>query len=215
MMRSAILTRNERLSMTESTALASDLVQRRLRSSIELGQLLLSAIYLEVMQQAVQEVVSSLRTGSTIYIFGNGGLAMNASHLAAELVGRVGADREPFPAVSLASDNACLTAIANDYGYNEVFARQLTALSRPDDVAIALSASGTSPNVIRGAQAARANGLKVIVITQVGATLLQELGDIAICLPTKDVTLIQEYCLHFTHSLAIAADYLPGDSYPR
>jgi D-sedoheptulose 7-phosphate isomerase len=114
---------------------------------------------------AVDLVASALAAGRKLLLFGNGGSAADAQHLAAEFVGRFLKDRQPLPAIALTTDTSALTAIANDYGYDEVFARQVRALGAEGDVAIAISTSGRSPNVLRGVEAARERGLRTIGLT--------------------------------------------------
>ena len=108
---------------------------------------------------------AALRGGGTLYFCGNGGSAADAQHLAAELVGRFLGERRALPAIALTTDTSALTAIANDYGYDEVFARQVRALGRAGDVAIAISTSGKSPSVLRAVEAAREIGVKTIGLT--------------------------------------------------
>lgn len=120
---------------------------------------------LGALVRAVDLVVEALVEGNKLVLFGNGGSAADAQHIAAELVGRFAAERKPFSAVALTTDTSALTAIANDYGYEEVFARQVRALALPGDVAIAISTSGRSPSVLRGVEACHQRGVRVIALT--------------------------------------------------
>jgi D-sedoheptulose 7-phosphate isomerase len=120
---------------------------------------------LEALERAVDLVAEALGGGRKLLLFGNGGSAADAQHIAAELVGRFVRERRPLPAVALTTDTSALTAIANDYGYEEVFARQVRALGSAGDVALAISTSGRSPNVLRAVEAARAGKLKTIGLT--------------------------------------------------
>jgi D-sedoheptulose 7-phosphate isomerase len=119
--------------------------------------------------QAIAGLVQSLRAalagGAKVLIFGNGGSAADAQHFACELVGRFMRDRRALPAVALTTDTSILTAIANDFGFDQVFARQVEALGRPGDVAIGISTSGRSANVVMGLQAAKARGLMTVALT--------------------------------------------------
>jgi D-sedoheptulose 7-phosphate isomerase len=117
------------------------------------------------LARAVDVVASSLDGGHKVLLFGNGGSAADAQHIAAELVGRFIGERRPLPAIALTTDTSALTAIANDYGYDQVFARQVVALGRAGDVAIALSTSGKSPSVLRAVEAARSLGMPTIGLT--------------------------------------------------
>jgi D-sedoheptulose 7-phosphate isomerase len=115
--------------------------------------------------EAARAVSAALAEGRTVFAFGNGGSAADAQHFCAELVGRYEGDRKALAAVALTTDTSALTAVGNDYGFERVFARQLEALGRPGDVAIAISTSGNSPNVLRGLEAANARGLVTVALT--------------------------------------------------
>ena len=120
-------------------------------------------------------IATALKNGRTVLVFGNGGSAADAQHFAAELVGRYEKERKAWPAVALTTDTSALTAIGNDYGFERVFARQIEALGRTGDVAIGISTSGTSPNVLRALEAANDRGLVTIALTGRGG----EAGKIA------------------------------------
>jgi D-sedoheptulose 7-phosphate isomerase len=117
---------------------------------------------------AAGAIATALRDGRTVLTFGNGGSAADAQHLAAELVGRYERDRQGWPAIALTTDTSALTAIGNDYGFDRIFARQIEALGRSGDVAIGISTSGNSPNVLRGLETAKARGLVTIAVTGSG-----------------------------------------------
>ena len=106
--------------------------------------------------QVAKLIATAFRDGNKVLLFGNGGSATDAAHLAAEFVGRYKRERAPLPAIALATDIAAITAIANDYGFDELFARQIRAHGQKGDVAIAISTSGNSPNVLKGVDTARA-----------------------------------------------------------
>lgn len=122
-----------------------------------------------------------LRDGRRLLVAGNGGSAVQAEHLAAEFTGRSAADRRPFSALALRAETSTVTAIASDYGYDEVFARQVRAHGRPGDVLLALSASGRSRNLLRAAAAARAGGLAAWCLTGPAPNPLAEACDEAVC----------------------------------
>ena len=115
--------------------------------------------------EAARAIGAALKNGRTVLAFGNGGSAADAQHFTAELVGRFEGERRPLPAVALSTDTSALTAIANDYGFDRVFERQIEALGRAGDVAVGISTSGNSPNVLRGLEAANARGLVTIALT--------------------------------------------------
>ena len=117
------------------------------------------------LERAIDAVAQALAAGRKLLLFGNGGSAADAQHLAAEFVGRYARERRPLPAIALTTDTSALTAIANDYGYDDVFARQVHALGAAGDVALAISTSGRSPSVLRAVEAARTRGLSTIGLT--------------------------------------------------
>ena len=119
--------------------------------------------------EAADVIAAALKNGGTVLVFGNGGSAADAQHFAAELVGRYEKERKAWPAVALTTDTSALTAIGNDYGFDVVFARQIEALGRKGDVAIGISTSGKSPNVLRALQTANERGLITIALTGRGA----------------------------------------------
>jgi D-sedoheptulose 7-phosphate isomerase len=117
------------------------------------------------LERAVELIAGALREGRKLLLFGNGGSAADAQHIAAELVGRFMRERKGLPAIALTTDTSALTAISNDYGFDDVFARQVRALGAGGDVALAISTSGRSPNVLRAVEAARDAGIKVVALT--------------------------------------------------
>ncbi len=119
----------------------------------------------EPIAAAAAAVAKALKAGGSVLVFGNGGSAADAQHFAAEIVGRYEHDRKAWPAIALTTDTSALTAIGNDYGFDRVFARQIEALGRTGDVAIAISTSGNSPNVLRGLETANDRGLITIALT--------------------------------------------------
>jgi D-sedoheptulose 7-phosphate isomerase len=144
---------------------------------------------------------AALAGGGTILAFGNGGSAAEAQHFAAELSGRFLAERRALAALALTTDSSALTAIANDYGFEQVFARQIEALGRPGDVAIAISTSGESPNVVCALQVARARGLKTIAITGPGVGAIGDAADVCIPVPGALTPRIQEGQLTVLHAI--------------
>src|SRR5436853_5187117 len=119
----------------------------------------------ETIAHTAETMAHVFRNGRKVLLFGNGGSAADAQHLAAELVGRFGPDRSPLPAISLSTDTSILTALANDYGYEKIFSRQIEALGCAGDIAIGISTSGNSPNVIAAAGLARSKGLFTVGFT--------------------------------------------------
>ncbi len=146
-------------------------------------------------------LTGAVRSGKKILLFGNGGSATDASHIAAEFVGRYDRDRAPLPALALHADGAALTCIANDYGYADVFARQIDALGHPGDVAIAISTSGHSPNVVQGIDAARRKGLTTVGWTGKDGGPLAARVDHLFLVPSHVTARVQECHITLGHVL--------------
>ena len=139
-----------------------------------------------------EAIAESIRNGGTIYICGNGGSAADAQHIASELVGRFEKDRKPLPAIALTTDTSLLTSVANDYSFNNVFARQVEALVKKGDILWVISTSGKSPNIIAAAQAARKKKAAVIAFTGRKNSELERLADICFCADDKMTARSQE-----------------------
>jgi D-sedoheptulose 7-phosphate isomerase len=146
-------------------------------------------------------LVEALAAGRKVLVCGNGGSAAESQHFAAELTGRFRRERRALAAIALSVDTSALTAIGNDYGFDVVFARQVEALGQPGDVLVAISTSGTSPNVVRAAQVARASGLSVIAVTGARAAALGELADVVLAVPDPVTAHVQEVHLTLLHVL--------------
>ncbi|HUF48002.1 MAG TPA: SIS domain-containing protein [Vicinamibacterales bacterium] len=146
----------------------------------------------EPIVQAAGAIRVALERGGTVLAFGNGGSAADAGHLAAELVGRFRRERAGLPAIALTADAAVVTSIANDYGFDRVFARQIEALGRAGDVAVALTTTGASANVNRGVDAARQRGLVTIGLTGRDGGETGRLVDLHVNIPGADTARVQE-----------------------
>lgn len=146
-------------------------------------------------------LVETLGSGHKVLVAGNGGSAAEAQHFAAELVGRFKRDRDPYAALALTTDSSILTAIGNDYGYEQVFARQVCALGQPDDMFIAFSTSGESENLVRAAAAARRRGMSVVAVTGERSSRLECLADFTVRVPADDTAIVQELHMMVTHIL--------------
>lgn len=157
--------------------------------------------HMPVVAAMAQRLVDCYRSGHKAIFCGNGGSAADAQHLAAELVGRYLIDRPPLPALALHTDTSTITAIANDYAYEEIFARQAEALLQPGDVLVVLTTSGTSPNIVKAAEVARRKGCSVLgLLGRDGGTVLP-LCDLALVVPVKESFLIQEVYMIAGHWL--------------
>jgi D-sedoheptulose 7-phosphate isomerase len=154
-------------------------------------------------------LVAALRKGKKLLAFGNGGSAADAQHLTAELSGRFEKDRRGLPAVALTTNPSAVTAIANDYSYDDIFSRQLQGLVAKGDVVVAISTSGNSRNVVEGVKEAKKAGAAIIAWTGKGGGKLRELADVCLDVPSDRTARIQEGHLAILHALcAIVEDEL-------
>lgn len=177
-----------------------DKIQKQFLESAEIKR-----IFAEQSADRIAEVakimITAFKTGGKILLFGNGGSATDASHLAAELVNRFEKDRQALPAIALTTDISAITSIANDSGYDEIFSRQVQALGRRGDIAIGISTSGKSPNVIKGMDAAREAGLITIAFTGGDGGSLAKSADHAFIVPSSVTARIQETHITLGHVL--------------
>ena len=156
--------------------------------------------------KAANFIVEALRSGNAIYFCGNGGSAADAQHLAAELSGRFLKDRRPLPGISLTTNSSALTAIGNDFGYDQVFSRQLEGAGKAGDVLVSLSTSGNSVNVVKAIDVARALGMKTIGLTGERASALSEKCDVCLRVPSASTPRIQEMHILVGHILCEIAE---------
>ena len=172
----------------------------RIEESVAVKQLILNdSALLGRVEQAIAMCLKSLRKGGKIWFAGNGGSAADAQHLAAELSGRFYFDRQPLPAEALHVNTSFLTAVANDYGYDHVYARTLQAGGREGDVLFAISTSGNSSNILRAADTALAMGINVIALTGASGGQLSTCCDLLLNVPSNDTPRIQECHIMLGH----------------
>ena len=157
------------------------------------------AVTLGAIELAVKKIVAAFQSGHRLLIMGNGGSAADAQHMAGEFVGRFKRERRALPAIALTTDTSILTAIGNDYGFEQIFARQIQALGQAGDVVIGLSTSGHSPNVLEGLRAARQLGLYTIGLTGSPGGRLPEMADLVIGAPGPSTPHVQEVLLVIEH----------------
>lgn len=150
---------------------------------------------------AVDLIADSLAAGGMLLVAGNGGSAADAQHIAAELTGRFKKERQPLRALALHGNTSSLTAIGNDYGYDRVFARELTAHARPGDVLLAISTSGNSANVLRAIEAARQSQVRVIGMTGQSGGKMRGVCDLCLCIPCENTARIQEMHITIGHAI--------------
>jgi len=150
--------------------------------------------------------VEALKAGNMIYLMGNGGSAADAQHIAAELTGRYKVTRKALPAIALTTDTSALTAIGNDFGFDEIFKRQLEAFAKEGDVVIAISTSGNSANVIEALKLARQRKCKIIGLSGKGGGLMNEYCDVNLVIPSDNTPRIQEMHILIGHTLCQIID---------
>jgi D-sedoheptulose 7-phosphate isomerase len=183
--------------MTRSVAHFEQQVRKSIEASIATKQRLLeSADLIAVVSRVTGILIDAFKAGKKVLLFGNGGSAADAQHIAAEFVGRFAFDRAALPALALSVNTSCVTAIGNDYGFDLVFSRQLEALANSGDVAIGISTSGNSPNVLRAIATARKMGLHTVGLTGLKGNNLASAVDHCIMAPSNETPRIQEcHCL--------------------
>jgi D-sedoheptulose 7-phosphate isomerase len=178
-------------------------VGQSIKASIAVKERLVGSAELVSLVARVSEVlVDAFKQGNKLVLFGNGGSAADAQHIAAEFVGRFAFDRPALPALALSVNTSCVTAIGNDYGFDLVFSRQIEALGRAGDVAIGISTSGNSPNVLRGLSAAKELGLHTVALAGCTGGKLKDAADYCICVPSNETPRIQECHLLVGHIIS-------------
>lgn len=180
--------------MGSSTDFA-DRVTKSIESAIAVQQSLLrDSSLISGIVQVSEMLVTALARGNKLLLFGNGGSAADAQHVAAEFVGRFAFDRPALPALALTVNSSCVTAIGNDYGFEQVFSRQIEALGRAGDIAVGLSTSGNSANVLRAISTAKKMGLHTVALTGTPGGKLKQAADLdhCLCAPSSETPRIQE-----------------------
>jgi D-sedoheptulose 7-phosphate isomerase len=185
--------------------MTQDILRKNIQSSIEVHSRLLEAC-LPALSGAAEALIAAYRSGHKAIFFGNGGSAADAQHLAAEFVGRYLLERPPLPALALHANTSSVTAIANDYGYDQVFARQLQALAAPGDVAVGISTSGNSRSVLEALAVARKMGVATIGLTGASGGRMREMVDVLIAAPSSETPRIQECHVLVGHALCDAVE---------
>jgi D-sedoheptulose 7-phosphate isomerase len=195
---------------------AEDMVRSRLAENAALAEALREGACAAEIAAVAELTATALRGGGKLLLFGNGGSAAEAVHVAAEFIGRYVLERRALPAIALTENLSSVTAIGNDYGYDAVFARQVRALGAPGDVAVGMSTSGRSANVVEGLRAARELGLATVGMTGEEAGPVGETSDRRICIPSAETARIQEGHLLASHLVCewaearLAEDPAPG-----
>ena len=188
-----------------------DFVVKQINESIDLKESLLSEV--ENLITISQQLTRALKNGNKILLCGNGGSAADAQHIAAELAGRFNYDRDSLPAVALTTNTSSITAIANDYGYETIFAKQVQGLAKKGDVVIAISAGGNSPNVVLAIEEAKKKGAITVGFVGKQGGKLKELADYVIHVPSDTTARIQEIHILVGHIIcSLVEEYLFGNA---
>ena len=201
------------MSVSDVVVPNAKLARARLEEAITVKQLMMEGPFAGQAVEVARLIIECLRAGGKVIFFGNGGSAQDAGHLAAELMGRFAFDRPGLAAISLPDATAAITAIGNDYSYDEVFARQVLATGRPGDVVVGLTTSGNSVNVVNGLEAAKQARIMTVVLTGACGGKAAAVADVCIRIPSDDTGRVQEACLHLGHTICEmveAAIFLKG-----
>ena len=192
----------------------TDRIKEHFAESLSVKMLSMERLTLD-LAQATQVMVNSLKLGGKILACGNGGSAGDAQHFAAELVGRFERERMELGAIALTTDSSILTAIGNDYGFEDIFSKQVRAIGKKEDILLGISTSGNSPNVILAIKAAKKMGMRVVAFTGRGGGKIKDLlepEDVHLCVPSERTARIQETHLLLIHCLCDGIDYLLLDA---
>jgi D-sedoheptulose 7-phosphate isomerase len=182
--------------------LSQDLIAAHLKTSLAaFERAAQDAAMLTAARQIAQVIVSGLRAGHKLLLVGNGGSAGDAQHIAAEIVGRYKRERSAWPAIALTTDTSALTAISNDYGFEQVFARQVEGLGRRGDILLALSTSGRSPNILAALRVAHEHGLITVGFTGTKGAAMGVACDHLLVAPSDDTPVIQQIHLAVAHGI--------------
>jgi D-sedoheptulose 7-phosphate isomerase len=177
-------------------------LRKNILAAIEAQKLLLvDEVLMSVFEQATNHVVSCYKKGGRLFIAGNGGSAADAQHLAAEFVSKLARDRNPLPAEALTTDSSILTAIANDYGFEQVFSRQLAGKLQVNDVFLGITTSGHSSNVIEALEVCKSKGIKTIVFAGRDGGRAKVVADYCLIVPGNVTSTIQELHILLAHTL--------------
>lgn len=175
-----------------------DIVRQELRSSIEVKRSIDEEL-ISGITRAARAIIESLKSGGKVILFGNGGSAADAQHIACELVGKLQMDRSALPAIALTTNTSILTAVGNDSDFSAIFSRQLDGLGNSNDVVVAISTSGNSPNVLEAVKVARQKGIATIGFTGASGDNLCKLTDLCLRVPSTDTPRIQEVHITIGH----------------
>lgn len=183
------------------------IIQRSLQDSLRIKEKFILE-HADRIKELAAWIAEVFGRGGKLLIFGNGGSAADAQHIAAEFVNRFIIERPPLPALALTTDTSILTSISNDYDYSEVFAKQIRALGRKEDIAMGISTSGNSPNVVKGLEVSREMGIKTVALAGKDGGRIAGLADLAFVVSSDRVPRVQEAHGLFGHILCELVDYI-------
>jgi len=175
-----------------------EIVIRELEESANIKRMVAQNLS-DIIVDAAQIILDTYKAGGKVLLIGNGGSAADAQHITAELVGRFKLERKGLPAIALTTDTSILTALANDYGYDTVFSRQIEALAEEGDVLVALTTSGASPNILKAVEMAHSKGVVVIALAGKNSGKLKGMADLTIVVPSDNTARIQEAHITIGH----------------
>ncbi len=185
----------------------SEIVSKSFRESIKTKERFITKKNIGLVTQAADIIVRAFNGGGKLLIVGNGGSAADAQHVAAEFVNRFEIERPPLPALALTTDTSNLTSIGNDYAFDQTFSKQIRALGKENDVLLAISTSGNSPNILKAVETAKSLGIKTIALTGKGGGTLAEMADIILNVDSKTTARIQETHITICHILCELTDH--------
>lgn len=188
-----------------------DRIKAELKESIEVKNLVIKSLVSQI-ETAAKWMIEALKKGNKILLFGNGGSAADAQHIAAELIGRYQKDRKPLPAIALTTDTSIITSLSNDYGFETIFAKQIEGLAKSGDIAFGISTSGNSRNVIEGVEKAKELGCKTIGLLGCDGGRVADIVDLSIIVPSKSTPRIQESHITIGH---ILCSLIEQEIFPR
>ena len=175
-----------------------EVVIRELEESANIKRMMAESLA-DTIVDAAQMILKTYQAGGKVLLIGNGGSAADAQHIAAELIGRFQLERTGLPAIALTTNTSALTALANDYAYDAVFSRQLEALASNKDILIAITTSGTSPNILKAVETAHSKGVYVVGLTGDDGGKLKDMADLTIMVPSNNIARIQEAHITIGH----------------
>lgn len=185
-----------------------DIVSKSFKDSIKTKEKFLTKKNSALVVEAATAIVEAFKAGGKLLVAGNGGSAADAQHLAAEFVNRFEIERPPLPALALTTDSSNITSIGNDYSFDQIYSKQIRALGRENDVFLAISTSGGSPNITKAAEMATSLGIKVIALTGKGGGELAQKSDLVINVDSKVTARIQEVHITVCHILCELVDHM-------